>query len=71
MRVPPGTQSGTVFRLKGKGLGTSSRGDAHVKLMVETPAALTEQQKSLFEALGKSLSDEQIPARAKFLERLK
>jgi molecular chaperone DnaJ len=70
MRVPPGTQSGTLFRLRGKGLGGSSRGDAHVKLMVETPAALTDQQKQLFEQLQRSLTDEQTPARAKFVARL-
>ena len=57
--------------MRGKGLGGASRGDAHVKLMVETPAALTDQQKKIFEQLQTSLTDEQTPARAKFVARMK
>ena len=68
---PKRRRTGTIFRLRGKGLGGSSRGDAHVKLMVETPAALTDQQKKLFEQLQGSLTDEQTPARAKFVARMK
>jgi molecular chaperone DnaJ len=71
MRVPPGTQPGTVFRLRGKGLGGGSRGDAHVRLMVETPTSLSEQQRAMFEALQASLKDDQLPARARFVARLK
>jgi molecular chaperone DnaJ len=71
MRVPAGTQPGTIFRLRGKGLGGANRGDAHVRLSVETPTALTDQQRAMFEALQASLKDEQLPARAKFLETLR
>jgi molecular chaperone DnaJ len=71
MRVPPGTQPGTVFRLRGKGLGGASRGDAHVRLTVETPTALTDQQRAMFEALQASLKDEQLPARSRFKSQLK
>jgi molecular chaperone DnaJ len=71
MRVPPGTQPGTVFRLRGKGVGGSSRGDAHVRLTVETPTSLTDQQRALFESLQSSLKDAQLPVRAKYLSQLK
>ena len=40
MRVPPGTQAGAQFRLRGKGFprAAGARGDAHVRVVVETPA---------------------------------
>ncbi len=48
--IPEGTQSGTVFRLKGKGipiLQRSGRGDQYVKVNVEVPKHLSAKQKSL------------------------
>jgi molecular chaperone DnaJ len=71
MRVPPGTQSGTIFRLRGKGLGSGTRGDAHVRLMVETPTALSEEQRALLEKFQGTLKDEQSPARTRFLSQTK
>ncbi len=59
LRVPAGTQSGQTFRLKGRGvvaMGGSRRGDQIVTVAVETPQNLNEEQRVLFEALGKSLS---------------
>ncbi len=50
LRIPPGTQNGTVFRLKGKGLPRLhgfGKGDELVKVMVEVPKNLTERQKKL------------------------
>jgi molecular chaperone DnaJ len=44
LRLPPGTQSGEVFRLKGMGLG----GDQFVKIKVKTPVALSEKDRQLF-----------------------
>jgi len=55
LRIPAGTQTGSVFRLKGKGLprlqGLGS-GDLHVKVKIKTPSALTERQRQLLEALA-------------------
>jgi molecular chaperone DnaJ len=55
MKVPAGTQTGTVFRLRGKGMprlqGLGS-GDLHVKVNIKTPSALTDRQKELLEALA-------------------
>jgi molecular chaperone DnaJ len=72
MRIPPGTQSGTLFRLRGKGAGrANARGDAHVRVLIETPTALTASQRELFEKLASSLGDEQRPQQASFLQRLR
>lgn len=55
LRVPAGTQTGSIFRLRGKGMprlqGLGS-GDLHVGMKVRTPSALTERQRQLMEALA-------------------
>jgi molecular chaperone DnaJ len=55
MKVPAGTQTGTVFRLRGKGMprlqGMGS-GDLHVKVNIKTPSALTDRQRQLLEELA-------------------
>jgi molecular chaperone DnaJ len=56
LKIPPGTQSGTVFRLQGLGipkLGQSSRGDLYVNVRVMTPTHLTREQKRLLEEFAK------------------
>lgn len=58
MKIPPGTQSGKVFRLKGRGVRDVQgyrQGDQHVRVVVETPTHLTPRQKELlkeFATLG-------------------
>jgi molecular chaperone DnaJ len=55
LKVPAGTQSGKVFRLKGKGVpivNGSSRGDHFVTVRVVTPAKLTKKEKELFKKLA-------------------
>jgi len=55
MKVPPGTQTGHVFRLKGKGipgLHMSGKGDQLVKVKVEVPTKLTDRQKELLRELA-------------------
>jgi molecular chaperone DnaJ len=55
MKVPAGTQSGEVFRIKDKGiarLGRWGRGDHLVKVAVKVPKHLTREQKKLIEKLG-------------------
>ena len=57
MTIPAGTQSGTIFRLKGKGmpiLKTKGTGDELVKVNVEIPRRLTERQRQLIEEFAKS-----------------
>ena len=58
--VPEGTQSGTVFRLRGKGipfLRGGGRGDQYITVRVVTPKSLTAEQKELLRQLGESLGD--------------
>ncbi|MCL5264048.1 MAG: molecular chaperone DnaJ [Chloroflexi bacterium] len=57
LRIPPGTQSGKVFRLRDKGvpyLRGSGRGDMQVKVKVEIPTRLTDDQRALMQQLAQS-----------------
>jgi molecular chaperone DnaJ len=67
LKVPAGTQTGKVFRLKGKGipsLSTGGRGDQHVRVVVETPTHLGREQKELLERFA-ALSGEETHPQAK------
>jgi molecular chaperone DnaJ len=68
MRVPPGTQPGAQFRLRGKGFPRPSgvRGDAHVRVIVETPAAVSAEARALLEQVAGALGDDAMPRRAAF-----
>jgi molecular chaperone DnaJ len=55
IKIPTGTQTGTVFRIKGKGmpvLGGRGRGDLYVSVSVVTPTSLTREQRKLLEQLA-------------------
>jgi len=57
LTVPPGTQSGQQFRLRGMGLpplGGGSRGDQIVRVQIEVPTHLTEEQRELIEKLART-----------------
>jgi DnaJ-class molecular chaperone len=57
LKIRPGTKSGSLIRLKGKGvpyIRQSHRGDQYVRLVVEVPANLSREQKKLIEELRKS-----------------
>src|SRR5437667_73513 len=56
LEIAPGTQTGAVYRLRGKGLprvGEGGRGDLHVRVHVWTPVKLTAEQRALLEQLAK------------------
>ena len=58
LKVPGGTQSGKIFRLRGKGVTTvrdSRKGDLFAKVAVETPVNLTSEQKDLLRRFEESL----------------
>lgn len=60
LTIPEGTQSGSVFRLRGKGvpnLRGGSRGDEYVTANVVTPKGLNSRQKELLREFGESLGD--------------
>ena len=71
--VPEGTQTGTVFRLKGKGIpyvGYKNRGDQYVTVVVETPTRLTQQQKDLLRQFD-SATEKAQPKKKSFFDKLK
>ncbi|HEU5262634.1 MAG TPA: molecular chaperone DnaJ [Gemmatimonadales bacterium] len=56
LKLQPGTQTGTIYRLRGKGLprlGEGGRGDLHVRVHVWTPTKLTPEQRAVLEQLAK------------------
>ena len=58
LKIPPGTQTGKVFQLKGRGVSyvhRSERGDQLVKVRVITPERLNTEQRRLFQELAKGL----------------
>ncbi|MGB7338609.1 MAG: molecular chaperone DnaJ [Phototrophicaceae bacterium] len=62
MNIPAGTQTGKVFRLRGKGVprlrsdgSSNSRGDQMVYITVEVPSKLTDRQRELFEELATTM----------------
>ena len=72
--VPEGTQTGTTFRLRGKGIpyvGYKTRGDQFVTVVVETPTKLTKEQRELLRKLEDDSSEDATPKRKSFFEKLK
>ena len=72
--VPEGTQTGTTFRLRGKGIpyvNSKTRGDQLVTVVVETPTKLTREQKELLRKLDESAKGESQPKISRFFEKLK
>jgi molecular chaperone DnaJ len=68
IKVPAGTQTGTVFRLRGKGmprLQGMGAGDLHVKVKIKTPASLTSRQKQLLEDLAIEFGEKKRPQNEK------
>jgi DnaJ-class molecular chaperone len=59
LKIPPGTQSGQRFRLRGHGLPSvgkpDDRGDLYASVEVEIPKTLTDEERKLYEALRSSL----------------
>ncbi|OAI00396.1 molecular chaperone DnaJ [Methylomonas methanica] len=59
LKIPPETQTGRMFRLRGKGVKPvrgGAVGDLLCKVQLETPVHLTKEQKAMIEKLGESLS---------------
>jgi molecular chaperone DnaJ len=68
--IPPGTQTGKVFRMRGKGVprlrtdgSNSGRGDQLIYVNVEIPTKLSDDQRKLFEQLGKTMGTDVQPQR--------
>lgn len=74
MKVPAGTQSGKILRLRDKGvphLRGNGRGDEHVVIKVLTPQNLNQRQKELLKEFGEISGDKVNPEQKSFLDNLK
>ncbi|TWH59922.1 molecular chaperone DnaJ [Desulfitobacterium sp. LBE] len=74
MKIPEGTQTATVFRLRGHGIPYrrgNGRGDQHVRVVVATPTKLTDRQKELLREFGEVTSDQQQMGKKSFFEKVK
>ena len=72
--LPEGTQSGTTFRLKGKGipaLNGHGRGDQYVTVYIETPRNLTREQKDAMRKFSEALGESNYEERKKFFKKSK
>jgi len=73
-KIPEGTQSGTVFRLRGKGipyLRTAQRGDQLIKINVEVPKKLSDKQKDILRDFAKQSGEEINEQSKNFFEKVK
>ena len=73
-KVPAGTQPGTTFRLKDKGvkyLKREAKGDLYVKVNLEVPTKLNHKQKKAIEDMGKVVTEECYQKRNSFKEKFK
>ncbi len=74
MKIPAGAQAGKVFRLHGKGVKDVqgySRGDQHVRVIVETPTHLTSRQKELLKEFAAIGGEDVNPLAKGFFDKVK
>ena len=74
LKIPEGTQSGTTFRVKGKGvpvLQGRGKGDLYVEVRAQTPAKLTKRQRELLQELDGLTRVENKPQRSTLVEKMK
>ena len=74
LKVPEATQSGTTFRIRGKGvpvLNGRGKGDLFVEVRVQTPAKLSKRQRELLQELEGMAQVENVPQRRTLLGKMK
>lgn len=74
VKIPAGTQGGSVFKLRGKGvpaLNSGSRGDLMVTVLVEVPTKLNSDQRKKLEEFAELCGDENAPLHKSFFEKAK
>ena len=72
--IPEGTQTGTVFRLRGKGipvLNGRGRGDQYVTVTIETPRNLNKEQKDALRKFGETLGEGNYEQQKSFFKKFK
>lgn len=73
LKIPAGTQTGKVFRIKGKGIPSlqgGGRGDQHVRVFVEVPMQLTKEQRDLLEKFAALSGKDSLPQSRSFWEKV-
>jgi len=74
VKIPPGTQNGKQFRLKGKGMPmmrNKNYGDLYIRTITEVPVSLTKEQKNLLEEFKKLEDSKTNPTIRNFFEQAK
>jgi len=74
LKIPAGTQSGQMFKLRGKGIvhvNGRERGDLLVRVMVEVPTRLNPEQRAKLQEFAELCGEENSPLRKSFFERAK
>ena len=74
LKIPPGTQSGTTFRLRDKGMPSlrgGRKGDQLVRMHVEVPSSLTAEQRRLLDEFARVSGDASEPTSKSFFEKAK
>ena len=74
VKVPAGTQSGQMFKLRGKGITNvngRNHGDLFARLIVEVPSRLNSEQRRKLEEFAALCGDENTPMRKRFFDRAK
>lgn len=74
LKVPPGTQTGEVFRLRGQGMPSlrgRGTGDLHVQVNIEVPKSLSESQEVLLRQLAEQEHVEVSPHRKSFFDKVR
>jgi molecular chaperone DnaJ len=74
VKIPAGTQSGQMFKLRGKGLTNvngRARGDLLARVIVEVPTRLNAEQRQKLEEFANSCGEENTPMRKSFFDRAK
>ena len=74
IKIPAGTQGGTIFRLRDKGmpnLNSSRRGDLNVRVQVEVPTRLNSTQQEKLRAFSESIGEQNSPMQEGFFQRAK
>ena len=74
IEIPEGTQTGTVFTVKGKGIqmvNSKNKGNLYVKVVVETPKGLNSEQKKIMEQFAKSCGEKNFAKKSGFFKKFK
>ncbi|HEV2320353.1 MAG TPA: molecular chaperone DnaJ [Verrucomicrobiae bacterium] len=74
IKIPAGTQSGSVFRVKGKGIKNLQgygHGDLHARIQVEVPARLSQEQKAKLQEFAALCDGREMPLTRSFFEKAK